>query len=678
MRYFYFICLLLLPFTGTAAFTPATLVLNDSLLHDPTRTYIPEQQWHFRYKDSIQFADPAYDDSRWTVRNARFYDTEIKLLQPGYGIGWFRLTLQADADIVHKPLALVLNGDGAAWVYLDGKIIKKIGKFSSEEKDNYVKLQNTPVFIAIPAAGMHVLAIRYENKPASEDENTVAWGFYMSVNEPERVVQQVESNTRMPSLFMLTLGSLFGTLFLVHFLMYLFYKKDISNLYFALFNLSLSVLILAGYATITNDHSFSQQKVNAYIIIVSGVLSCYSINAFSTHLFSKSRLLHRINAILCLLLLLALCFPAYINRDGVSLCIGILILISALYVVILIIRAMIKRIPGSRILGAGILFFILFTGTLVAVLIKNRGGLTVNNPILGIALFCSTVLAILSIPMSLSSYLAWRFSSTSKNLQQQLDNVATLSQKSLQQEQEKQLILENQKEDLEKEVIARTREITQQKKLVEAEKQKSDELLLNILPAEVAEELKHNGKTKAQYYNEVSVLFTDFVNFTQISEELGPEELLAELNTCFTAFDNIMEQYGLEKIKTIGDAYLAVSGLPQANPEHAANAVKAGLDIIEYMQERKQVIPNGFDIRIGINSGPLVAGIVGIKKFAYDIWGDTVNTAARMEQSGEAGKVNISDHTFQLVKETFICVHRGKIKAKNKGDMDMYFVAHAR
>jgi len=208
---------------------------------------------------------------------------------------------------------------------------------------------------------------------------------------------------------------------------------------------------------------------------------------------------------------------------------------------------------------------------------------------------------------------------------------------------------------------------------IETEKKKSDDLLLNILPAEVAEELKETGQTKAKHFNQATVLFTDFVNFTKISEQLSAEDLVAQLDECFRAFDEIIERNGLEKIKTIGDAYLAVSGIPVYNEQHAYNTIKAGLEIIRYIESRKTG-PQSFEIRIGINSGSLVAGIVGVKKFAYDIWGDTVNMASRMESSGERGKINISQSTYELIKDQFACTYRGKIAAKNKGAVDMYFV----
>ncbi len=212
--------------------------------------------------------------------------------------------------------------------------------------------------------------------------------------------------------------------------------------------------------------------------------------------------------------------------------------------------------------------------------------------------------------------------------------------------------------------------------LLSKEKKRSDDLLLNILPAEVAEELKDNGTSAAKQYEEVSVLFTDFVNFTGTAEKLSPQALVKELHECFSAFDAIMERNGLEKIKTIGDAYMAVCGLPLTDERHAQRTVQAALEIRDFIAERAKR-ERAFQIRIGVNSGPVVAGIVGVKKFAYDIWGDTVNTANRMESAGEAGKVNISESTYELVKDDFQCTPRGKVMAKGKGEVEMYFLENA-
>jgi adenylate cyclase len=210
------------------------------------------------------------------------------------------------------------------------------------------------------------------------------------------------------------------------------------------------------------------------------------------------------------------------------------------------------------------------------------------------------------------------------------------------------------------------------------EKQRSDELLLNILPSEIADELKKKGTAEAKLVEQVTVLFTDFKGFTEASEKLSPEELVAEINECFSAFDYIMQKHGVEKIKTIGDAYMAVGGLPSQNSSHATDTVNAAIEIQQFMEKlKKEKAAEGkasFEIRIGIHSGSVVAGIVGVKKFQYDIWGDTVNTASRMESSGEVGRINISGSTYELVKTKFDCSHRGKIAAKGKGEIDMYFV----
>ncbi|MGK2861495.1 MAG: adenylate/guanylate cyclase domain-containing protein, partial [Chitinophagaceae bacterium] len=235
--------------------------------------------------------------------------------------------------------------------------------------------------------------------------------------------------------------------------------------------------------------------------------------------------------------------------------------------------------------------------------------------------------------------------------------------------------LHKQKRILEQTVKVRTAEVVKQK-------EKSDELLLNILPSEVAEELKEKGYTTAKSFDEVTVLFSDIKGFTNVAEKMTAQELVKEINTYFSAFDGIIQKYGLEKIKTIGDAYVAAGGLPEKNSATAQNVVEAAIvmqqSVEKLKQERAASDKPYFELRIGIHTGPVVAGVVGIKKFQYDIWGDTVNLAARMEQSGVPGKINISQHTYGLVKDQFTCSHRGKIDAKNKGEIDMYFVERKR
>ena len=211
--------------------------------------------------------------------------------------------------------------------------------------------------------------------------------------------------------------------------------------------------------------------------------------------------------------------------------------------------------------------------------------------------------------------------------------------------------------------------------VITLEKIRSENLLLNILPSEVAEELKDKGTAAAKHFNNVTVLFTDFVSFTKVAETLTPQELIDELHTCFKEFDAIIDRHNIEKIKTIGDAYLAVGGLPIEIPGHAEKVIAAAIEIINFMQKRKLLHGDKtFEVRIGIHSGSVVAGIVGVKKFAYDIWGDTVNVAARMEQNSEPNHINISQTTYEFVKDKFKCTYRGEIEAKNKGKLSMYFV----
>lgn len=227
----------------------------------------------------------------------------------------------------------------------------------------------------------------------------------------------------------------------------------------------------------------------------------------------------------------------------------------------------------------------------------------------------------------------------------------------------------------------RNKFIQKAKQLIEVEKGRSDALLLNILPFEIAEELKANGSAEAREFENVSILFTDFKEFTSTSEKLTAQELVAEINICFQAFDAIVEKYGIEKIKTIGDAYMAAGGLPVPSLSSTKNTVLAGLEMQDFMKTRKtEKFSKGevtFDMRVGIHTGTVIAGIVGSKKFQYDVWGDTVNTSSRIETTCEVDKVNISHTTYELVKNEneFTIESRGKIQAKGKGELEMYFVS---
>jgi ligand-binding sensor domain-containing protein/class 3 adenylate cyclase len=241
---------------------------------------------------------------------------------------------------------------------------------------------------------------------------------------------------------------------------------------------------------------------------------------------------------------------------------------------------------------------------------------------------------------------------------------------------ERQLRLRNQ--ILERKVKERTAEVVAQSKEIEGQKGRIEDLLLNILPKEISEELKDKGKATARRHEKVTVLFTDMKGFTQAAEKMTPEELVNELDECFIRFDEIVGHYGIEKIKTIGDSYMCAAGVPTSDPFHAHKCILAALEVRDLMddwrREREAQGKTPWILRIGVHSGPVVAGVVGKRKFAYDIWGDTVNTASRMESSGAPGEVNISGATYELIKDRFECESRGQVEAKNKGAIDMYFV----
>ncbi|MFA5912329.1 MAG: adenylate/guanylate cyclase domain-containing protein [Burkholderiales bacterium] len=228
-------------------------------------------------------------------------------------------------------------------------------------------------------------------------------------------------------------------------------------------------------------------------------------------------------------------------------------------------------------------------------------------------------------------------------------------------------VLQRSEHELEDKVSQRTLELQQ-------EQIRTKELLHNILPVEIAEELSATGSARPARHESVTILFTDFSGFTQAVSAMPADRMVGELNEIFAAFDLITDECGVEKIKTVGDAYMAAAGLPKACADHAQRCVRAALRMVDYLEQRNRSAPFKWSLRLGVHSGPVVAGVVGKRKYAYDIWGDTVNIASRMESSGEIGRVNISAYTYDLVRGEFDCEYRGKVDAKGKGQIDMYFV----
>ncbi|MCX6984847.1 MAG: hypothetical protein NT118_08885 [Lentisphaerae bacterium] len=216
------------------------------------------------------------------------------------------------------------------------------------------------------------------------------------------------------------------------------------------------------------------------------------------------------------------------------------------------------------------------------------------------------------------------------------------------------------------------------KELVEAEKERSDKLLLNILPPRVAKDLKEKGSSLPECFDNASVFFSDIVDFTNLTGNMDPRDVIQELSSIFTSFDQIFNRNHCVRIKTIGDAYLSVSGMPEADSDHAANILNAAWEAMEYLHERNKTSAMRWQMRMGVHSGRIVGGIVGIEKYIYDVFGDTINTAARMESHSEPMKINVSNETYQLAKDQFKFHYRGIMDVKGKGNIAMYFLESGR
>jgi class 3 adenylate cyclase len=647
--------------------------------HDSVGAQYPK--WIFVDGDKPEYASVTFNDQSLPEVYSRSLKPEKEKPSPFKGIAWLRLHFRLDSALAASPLAFGLSQNGAAEVFLDGRRIYQRGIVGDAAHARYYDPQYYPVSIAISDTLPHLLAVRYANWNYNNhnylyDEEPPGFTFQLRIAQ-DAVDSYVTTND-FTSIFCCILFGIFSMLAILHFLLFLYYREEKSNLWFSLFALALAALSLLPYAghTVTNPKLV---LILGYYSFFLAVLTCLALSGFLNSLFSRRRLRFRLMSafyVLCCLL--------YIFVNVLQGYLIFALIVAATFEAIFVIgAALIRRVPGARIIGAGLsLFIFLLLAIVYLALIRRQVNVQLSGTT-GVVIFGLVCFALLCIPVSLSAYLAYGFARISRNLKQQLLEVETLSVRTREQELEKQHILAQQNETLEREVAERTREVMQQKTEIEgqhaallAEKNKSDDLLRNILPAEVAEELKQNGSSAARQYDEVSVLFTDFVDFTGVAEQMDPQELVQELNECFTAFDTIVEKHGLEKIKTIGDAYMAVCGLPISDASHAQKTVQAALEICQFIQTRRRGKPL-FQIRVGIHSGPVVAGIIGVKKFAYDIWGDTVNTAARMEQHSEPGKINISGTTYALVKDAFVCTPRGRVVAKHKGEVEMYFVETA-
>lgn len=622
--------------------------------------------------DNPAFASPQFDDSSW--KHVNFNSRKVYSWNPmNYNskkdskkdqIYWVRYYFKIDSASVNKSLCFKIQQLGASEIYLNGKKIESIGKIGDEKSREFRIKNRIPELFTLDNTKVNVLAIRFLPIAAGKKKTITLVPFAIGVElaSANEFIRDKTEEVQYFNFYTMLICGIFGALGFIHLLLFIFYRKAIYNLYFSTYNFSISLM---SYMVLLLSEIRNPLDIDSYTFFAFLSVMAFgtSLTGFVNTLFGRTKKRLKVMLIISASIFILYYFSA---ASAASFAFFYLCFVAfeSFY---LIVRAMIRREKSAFIVGGGVLVFFLFIVMSIVFMFLNKTNTIDINEAFGDDFMGYVLIFIfISFPISISAYLGWQFASTNLSLVKQLDEVNRLSDINLKQEQEKQQILQDQNDLLEKQVDERTFEL-------QKEKQKTENLLLNILPHEVAEELKENGSSEAKYYDEVTVLFTDFVNFTQSSEKMGAEKMLVELNECFTAFDLIMEKHGLEKIKTIGDAYLAVCGLPLKNECHAYQTVLVALDIIDFIEERKKTNPNTLDIRIGINSGSLIAGIVGVKKFAYDIWGDTVNTAARMEQNSKKGKINISESTYQLVKDKINCEYRGKINTKGKGEMDMYF-----
>ncbi|GAB4410150.1 MAG: hypothetical protein OHK0053_36990 [Microscillaceae bacterium] len=694
-----YIFLLVLFFIGGALKTafaqesafPATVVQLDTLLNKPSFNlrYVP---WYFIAEDSLAFAQPDYDDRHWT-RSSKMW-LNVDSLPPAQltGYGWFRLRFQVSDSLKNKILALRLISFGACEVYLDGKKVfysGKVARLASQEIPK-VSAGNYVIPLPLQEKTQHTLAIRFSNHEflrlqKKYPDYRKRLNMYGSSNhygvlarmEAEHQSAATRLIIRQTSLYqrelqMMVIGGFYLIMAFLHLAMYGFLAKDRKNLWLGLFLLGISVLISNPInLEITQEENFI--NTNTFITFCLNIAFVFLLQfvyeAFYPRMPRHAPVFWVLGGLFGMILLQRSLWV--ISLDFVSNSLYVIFLAEILRVLVI---ALYRRKPNAWVLGIGL-------GVLIGYLIVEW--VLIN---LGFDRIWTGLIIVGMFPvLAASLFVARENARTQKDLETQLRQNEQLAL-------EKQQLLENQKTELERQVAERTAQLKEANEelsqtneelkttveLVEKERQKSETLLLNILPEETAAELKENGQATPQHYDLVSVLFTDFKGFTKAVEHLKPIDVIQELDFCFNQFDEIIEKYGLERIKTIGDAYMAVGGVPTENTSNPQDAVAAGLEIQAFMNQlkaqREAEGKTAWQCRLGIHSGEVIAGVVGTKKFAYDIWGDTVNLASRMESSGEVGKVNISGATYELVKDQFQCTYRGKIEAKNKGEVAMYFV----
>ncbi|MCB0758891.1 MAG: hypothetical protein KDC01_10555 [Flavobacteriales bacterium] len=628
----------------------------------PGVNLVREGHGRLKFGDGTAYASRDLVDTAWQKLRS-----STDTLLPGTGVHWLRFRLLPDSSLKGRTILLGLGGNEQMEIFLNGSPL-----FSS-----YAVADHGETIKSVPAPYVIPFTLRCDGRPEviairldSVDGRTArTFAHACTLHAADMAFR----NQREMTQFGVFIG-INGIILLLALVIWSFERRERQWIYLALLSL---VSALDIFCDLTGNMGLLDPKGSASRIVAAVqlilvpwpmYLLIMTLGTLHGNVGRRRRKWHTISiitaSVVCVIFAGGILYYGLDFTTGSSgitftledpaialviavLFLGLLLAAVIVWFIIEVIRLGIKlmRTPGyARWVGAGAL-----ASSVLAFILKTLGsvdllGMGFSSFLETLGEYCSGV----AVPVSVAVFLAIRTSHHGR-------------------------LVARQRDELDLEVKERTAELS-------AEKERSDELLLNILPAEVAEELKATGAAKARHFDQVSVLFTDFKGFTGMAAQLGADALLRELNACFEAFDAIITRHGIEQIKTIGDAYMCAGGLSDPNTSSPTAVIHAALEMQDFMTGRKkahdaQGLP-GFQMRVGIHTGPVVAGIVGVKKFQYDIWGDTVNTASRMESSGEVDRVNISESTYELVKNEpgLSFTPRGKVQAKGKGELEMYFV----